>query len=113
MTPFVVQLLAGLAGKTRLYFNLAISNVPEPQSELFMNGARLDAVYPVSNPFDGQALNISCTSYAGTLNFGFTGCRETLSSMQRIAVYTGEALEESEVALGPKKDSSRSRLMAV
>ncbi|HUS24773.1 MAG TPA: WS/DGAT domain-containing protein, partial [Candidatus Binatia bacterium] len=42
----------------------------------------------------GQALNITCVSYAGSMNFGFTGARDTLPHMQRLAVYTGEALEE-------------------
>ena len=43
-------------------------------------------------------------AYADTLNFGFIACRETLPHMQRIAVYTGEALEELEAAvLQPRK----------
>ena len=49
--------------------------------------------------FNGQALNISVVSYAGQFNLGFTGCRDSLPSMQRLAVYTGEALEELEAAL--------------
>ena len=59
-------------------------------------GARMVANYPVSLITHGQALNITCHGYADTLNFGFLGCRETLPHMQRIAVYTGEALEELE-----------------
>ncbi|MND03941.1 putative diacylglycerol O-acyltransferase [compost metagenome] len=35
---------------------------------------------------------------AGTIAFGFTGCRDALPHMQRIATYTGEALEELEQA---------------
>lgn len=97
--PFFAQLLAGLSGRTRPFFNLIISNVPGPREALYMGGAKLEALYPVSNPFDGQALNVTCTSYAGTLNFGFTGCRDSLKHMQRIAVYTGEALDELEAAL--------------
>ena len=53
----------------------------------------------MSIPGHGMALNITCQSYAGTLNFGFIGCRDTLPHLQRLAVYTGEALQELEAAL--------------
>ena len=40
-------------------------------------------------------------SYAGTLNFGFTGARDTLPHLQHLAVYMGEALDEiSQIVLG-------------
>ena len=41
-----------------------------------------------------QALNITCVSYAGTLNFGLTGARDTLPHLQRLAIYMGESLAE-------------------
>src|SRR3546814_6499991 len=69
-------------------------------------GARLEAMYPVSNPFDGQALNITCTSYINTLNFGFTGCRDSLPHMQHLAIYMGDALIELEAAYGLSGDET-------
>jgi diacylglycerol O-acyltransferase / wax synthase len=65
----------------------------------------LEAMYPVSLVTHGMALNITCYSYAGTLSFGFAGCRDTLPHMQRIAVYTGEVLQELEQAVFEKKES--------
>jgi WS/DGAT/MGAT family acyltransferase len=94
MAPYMLQLISGLGGRVRPVFNVTISNVPGPDQPLYFNGARLEAMYPVSLIAHGGALNITCLSYAGTLNFGFTGCRDTLPHMQRLAVYTGEALEE-------------------
>ena len=44
-------------------------------------------------------MNITLNSYAGTLNFGFIGCRDALPHLQRLAVFAGEALEELETAL--------------
>jgi hypothetical protein len=41
-----------------------------------------------------MALNITLESYDGTLCFGFVGCRDAVPSLQRLAVYTGESLEE-------------------
>jgi hypothetical protein len=40
-------------------------------------------------------------SYAGTLNFGFTGCRDSLPHLQRVAVVARDALEELERAFAP------------
>ncbi len=102
MTPMIAVLLAGLAGRSRPPINITISNVPGPDQPKYFNGARLEAGYPVSIPTHGQAVNITCLSYAGTLNFGFTGCRDTLPHLQRLAVYTCEALEELEHALSTK-----------
>jgi len=94
MSPYILQLVSGLGGRMRPVFNVTISNVPGPDKPLYFEGAKLEAMYPVSLIAHGGALNITCLSYAGSLNFGYTGCRDTLPSMQRLAVYTGEALEE-------------------
>lgn len=99
MAPYILGLLSGWAGHGRPMFSLAISNVPGPAKPLYFAGAKLEAMYPVSVLAHGQALNITCVSYAGSLNFGFTGCRDTVPHMQRLAVYTGEALDELEQAL--------------
>ncbi|PPE74824.1 wax ester/triacylglycerol synthase family O-acyltransferase [Solimonas fluminis] len=103
MSPYVLQLLTGLGGVTRPMFNLTISNVPGPDRPLYFNGARLEQMYPVSLLSDGQALNITSVSYAGQFNIGFTGCRDILPSMQHLAVYTGEALEELEAETKAKR----------
>lgn len=100
MTPQMLQMSLGLGGYTRPMYNLIISNVPGPSEVLYLNGARLEQLYPISLLFNGQALNISVVSYAGRFNLGFTGCRDSLPSMQKIAVYTGEALEALERACG-------------
>ena len=99
MGPYIAQLLSGLGGRTRPVFNITISNVPGPQETLYFRGAKMVANYPVSLVTHGQGLNITCHGYSDTLSFGFIACRDTVPSMQRIAVYTGEALEELEKAV--------------
>ncbi|GIX35639.1 MAG: putative diacyglycerol O-acyltransferase [Lysobacteraceae bacterium] len=99
MAPYMGTLLTGIGGRTRPMFNVTISNVPGPPRPLYFRGARMEACYPVSLVTHGQALNITCQSYAGHLNFGFTGCRDSLPHMQRVATFTGEALAELELAL--------------
>ncbi len=101
MAPYILQLLTGLGGRLRPVFNLTISNVAGPDRPLYLNGARMEAMYPMSLLSHGQALNITCLSYDGRLHFGFTGCRNTLPHMQRLAVYAGDALAELERAVPP------------
>ena len=108
MAPTILSLLTGLSGRTRPVFNITVSNVPGPDKPLFFRGAELLGTYPASIVTHGQALNITCHSYAGTMDFGFTGCHENLPHMQRIAVYTGEAFDELErLILKPRRRRAR------
>ena len=107
MAPTIVTLLTGIGGRTRPMFNVTISNVPGPDKPLYFRGAELLAIYPVSIVTHGQALNITCQSYAGSMNFGFTGCHTSMPSLQRLAVYAGEALEELEQAFAPPARAGR------
>jgi hypothetical protein len=77
----------------------------------------MEATYPASIVTHGQALNITCQSYAGYMNFGYTGCHSSMPSMQRLAVYTAQALAEMEAAFLPAaavvaKKPSRPRTVA-
>jgi len=97
--PSMLQMIPRTAGHLRPTFNVVISNVPGPDRPLYFRGARLEASYPMSVPVHGQALNITCNSYAGMVCFGFTGCRDTVPHLQRLAVHCGEALGELEHAV--------------
>jgi len=109
MAPTIVTLLTGIGGRTRPMFNITISNVPGPEKPLYFRGAELVAIYPASIVTHGQALNITCQSYAGSMNFGFTGCHSTVPSLQKLAVYAEDALAELEEALLPRPRSARKR----
>jgi len=99
IAPSLLQMVPTTAGHVKPTFNVVISNVPGPDEALYFRGARLEASYPMSIPVHGQALNITCMTYAGMMCFGFTGCRDTLPHLQRLAVYCGEALVDLEKAL--------------
>jgi hypothetical protein len=102
MAPTILTLLTGIGGRIRPMFNITISNVPGPEKPLYLRGAELVATYPASIVTHGQALNITCQSYAGFMNFGYTACHSSMPSMQRLAVYTADALAEMEAAFLPK-----------
>jgi diacylglycerol O-acyltransferase len=112
MTPVIAVLIGGLGAKVRPPMNVTISNVPGPKEPVYLNGARLEAFYPVSIPVPGQALNITCVTYDGKFNIGFTGCRDSLPHLQRLAVYAGEALDELEAALArPGRKTTRKPIL--
>ncbi len=100
MTPVLSVALLGVGGHGRPAANVVVSNVPGPAETRYLDGSRVEEIYPVSLLFNGQALNITGVSYDGSFNIGFTGCRDTVPSLQRIAVFAGEELERLEQALG-------------
>jgi WS/DGAT/MGAT family acyltransferase len=100
IAPLGLSPIPGFVDRTRPPFNVIISNVPGPSRELYWNGARMQGVYPLSIVLDGQALNITVTTYAGRLHFGLTGCRRNVPHLQRLLNY----LEDSLAELGPETD---------
>ncbi|MQA10160.1 MAG: wax ester/triacylglycerol synthase family O-acyltransferase [Pseudonocardiaceae bacterium] len=95
IAPLGLAMIPGVPERTRPPFNLIISNVPGPRSTQYFNGARLDGIYPMSLLLDGQALNITLTSYADNVEFGVLGWR-TLPSLQRILLHLDSELENLE-----------------
>ena len=81
-------------------FNLIISNIPGPREPLYFNGARLQGVYPMSVPYHGQAMNITCTSYNDQMSFGLVGCRRTAPSLQRLLIHLDDELQALEESAG-------------
>ncbi|HWH30133.1 MAG TPA: wax ester/triacylglycerol synthase family O-acyltransferase [Mycobacteriales bacterium] len=99
LMPVALNMFLPLHRLTNAY-NLVISNVPGPRETLYFNGARLQGLYPLSIPTHGQALNITVTSYAGQLQFGLTGDRRALPSLQRLLAHLEDSLSELEQAVG-------------
>jgi len=98
MAPAVLAPMLRLQGVTRPPFNLIISNVPGPRKTHYFRGSRLEGVYPLSIPINGMALNITCTSYDGQLDFGLTGCRRTVPRLQRLLPHLDHELTALEKA---------------
>ncbi|RJS92485.1 wax ester/triacylglycerol synthase family O-acyltransferase [Salinisphaera sp. Q1T1-3] len=90
--PAGLNLLTGAAPRHQA-FNVVISNVPGPAEPRYLGEARMVGMYPLSVVLDGQALNISLTSYADAIEFGLIACRRSVPSMQNLLQYLGEALD--------------------
>ncbi|PXX65592.1 diacylglycerol O-acyltransferase [Nocardia tenerifensis] len=98
VSPIALSLLPGLVPLTNPAFNIVISNVPGPREPMYWNGARLDATYPMSIPFDGQAVNITLTTNGDNLDFGVVGCRRSVPELPRLLDHLENALSELESA---------------
>ncbi len=67
---------------------------------MYWNGARMDGMYPVSIVFHGMAVNVTVTSYAGSLDFGIVACRRSVPRVQRIIDFLEDGLVELERVAG-------------
>jgi len=75
--------------------NTLVSNVPGPKSHLYLKGARMEEMHPISTLPPSNLLNITLFSYAGDLFFGLIATDE-LPNLQRLGDYVQEAFTELE-----------------
>jgi WS/DGAT/MGAT family acyltransferase len=114
--PAATQVLAsrlvlrtGLAARV---CNLFVSNVPGPQEQMYMNGARQAGSFGMAPLGDGMGLFIATPSYNGKISFAVTSTREILPDIRFFVECLEAALEELKSFAGkpaPKKRGSRKR----
>jgi hypothetical protein len=92
----------GASRASRPAWNLVVSNVPGPQVDLYMAGARLEAHYPISVITDGMGLNITVMSYRGRLDFGIVADREQMPDVWKLIGWLADALEELRPPTSPR-----------
>jgi len=78
--------------------NTLVSNVPGPKSHLYLKGAKMLEMHPISTLPPSNLLNITLFSYAGDLFFGLIATDE-LPNLQRLGDYVQEAFVELEAAV--------------
>lgn len=104
-----LNIVSGMLPK-RQAFNIVISNVPGPTEPLYWNGAKLEALYPASIVLDGQALNITMTSYLDKLEVGLTGCRNALPKMQSLLTHLEEEIQLFESVIEQQPENVNNEL---
>ena len=92
MVPFVPKVRTG--------YNLSISNIPGPRTEMYWNGAHVEEIYPVSTVSDGTALNVTVCSYADRISFGYLAGRDVMPDIEAVTGLTEQCLAELEAAVG-------------
>jgi WS/DGAT/MGAT family acyltransferase len=98
LLPLTIGQKTGALTKIPPLFNLTVSNVVLSKEPLYLGGAQLELIAPVSFLCDGYGLNITLVGYTDKVILGFVGCRDTMPHLQRLAVYARDALEELEQA---------------
>ena len=91
-------------------YQIAVTNVPGPQSPLYAAGARMLETYPVHPLQDDHALAIGVTSYDGQVFYGITADRDLLPDADVLGAGITEALDELvETASGSSPRARRGR----
>jgi len=98
LLPIALGQKTGAQGAIPPLFNFTVSNVVLSKQPLYLGGAKLDIIVPISFLCDGYGLNVTLVGYVDQVALGFIGCRDTLPHLQRLARYTAEAFEELEGA---------------
>ncbi|GAB2641823.1 WS/DGAT/MGAT family O-acyltransferase [Nocardia goodfellowii] len=75
-------------------FNLVITNAPGPQTPMFIGGARMLEMYPVSPLLRNQASSIGITSYDGQVFYGLNADRDAMADIGVLAAAVHESMEE-------------------
>jgi WS/DGAT/MGAT family acyltransferase len=97
--PTIMSQAARLQSRQR-YFNLVVTNVPGPQTELYLLGRTLRGLFPVVPLAGNQALGIAIMSYNGHLGFGLLADYDALPDLDDIGTRLENAIGELLKAAG-------------
>ena len=97
ITGLVAQIaeMLNLSERTPPMGNTLVSNVPGPKEYLYLKGARMEELHPISTLPPSNLLNITLFSYAGQLFFGLIATDE-LPNLDALSHYVAEAFTELE-----------------
>ena len=78
--------------------NTLVSNVPGPKQHLYIKGAKMEEMHPISTLPPSNLLNITLFSYAGDLFFGLIAT-DDLPNLHRLSEYVQDAFTELEASV--------------
>jgi WS/DGAT/MGAT family acyltransferase len=74
MAPTILLTLTGNTNRVNPALNAIVSNVPGSREQLYLDGAPMERLYPMSVVTDGMGINLTVISYMGKLCFAITSC---------------------------------------
>ena len=74
LMPTILLTLTGNATRVTPAINAIFSNVPGSPDKLYLEGAELEGLYPLSVVTDGMGINLTVISYSNKLCFAITSC---------------------------------------
>jgi WS/DGAT/MGAT family acyltransferase len=95
--PALHEMAARLVSRQR-WFNLVVSNIPAPQVDLYLAGARLVASYPAMPLGENCGLSVACTSLGGTMAFGLTADWDLVRDAETLARGIEKGVEDLRAA---------------
>jgi len=84
---------AAIAGRGAVPFNCVVTNVPGPQTPLYLAGARLEHMFGMGPVADGMGLIFPVFSHSGGITISVCGCRETLLDAEHLADCLDDSFE--------------------
>lgn len=100
MMPTILLTLSGNASKVRPALNAIVSNVPGSRKRLYLEGAALEAMYPLSVVTDGMAINITVVGYTNKLCVAVTSCPTQQPGIRSLGQMMKDSLRELREAAG-------------
>jgi diacylglycerol O-acyltransferase len=88
------------APKVRTAYNVPISNVPGPGTEMYWNGAHVEEIYPLALVYDGLTLTVTVCSYADGVSFSYLTSPDVMPDIGEVIALTERSLTELETAVG-------------
>ncbi|RLQ22565.1 wax ester/triacylglycerol synthase family O-acyltransferase [Seongchinamella sediminis] len=95
MAPTILLTLTGNATRVRPAINAIFSNVPGSRKKLYLEGAELESIYPLSIVTDAMGLNITVLSHANKLCIAIASCPRDQPEVESL----GPLLKQSYKAL--------------
>ena len=100
MMPTILLTLSGRTGQVKPPINMIVSNVPGSKQRMYLEGSRLEAIYPLSVVTDGMAINLTVVSYMRRLCVAVTSCPTEQPGIGELGRYLKESYRELAEAAG-------------
>jgi diacylglycerol O-acyltransferase len=99
MAPVILLTVSGNATRVPPVVNAIFSDVPGSSSKLYLEGAELESIYPLSIITDGMGLNITVISHASKLCFGIVSCPSKQPAIEGIGGLIRDSYRELQSAI--------------
>lgn len=99
MAPALLLTAIGRATKVRPAINAIFSNVPGSREKLYLEGAELQAIYPLSIVTDAMGLNITVVSHVNKLCIAVASCPRDQPDIESLGRLLKESYKDLKAAL--------------
>lgn len=99
LLPTMILTVTGNATKVTPAINAVFSNVPGSREKLYLEGAEVESLYPLSVITSGMGINLTVVSYATKLCFAITSCPREQPGIERLGKYLKDSYRDLAAAI--------------